>query len=132
MKLNRGVRRVKELDVAETIRAATRDGYLVYVLPKDGVVDRESFFDAVRECLPLAPPLVGSHSWDALSDSVWGGIDALDASGIVIVWQNSGLIRRTSPQEYETALEVLADLSESLADPVLTSGRPKHVSVLIG
>ncbi|MFJ5230140.1 hypothetical protein ACIQBJ_09595 [Kitasatospora sp. NPDC088391] len=43
------------------------------------VSDRAGFFDAVRDAFPMAPPLLGRHSWDALSDSPSGGL--LDTPG---------------------------------------------------
>jgi hypothetical protein len=44
------------------------------------------FFEAMKALLPLDPPLVGNRSWDALSDSLWSGLDQLAADNIAIVW----------------------------------------------
>ncbi len=76
MKLKPGVHEVSPSE-AERLRAeATAVGATVYLLSGDEIVDRDSFFDAVRATLPLDPLLVGYYnSWDALSDSIWVGVD---------------------------------------------------------
>jgi len=76
MKLKPGVYEVSPSE-AERLRAeATAVGATVYLLSGDEIVDRDSFFDAVRATSPLDPPLAGYYnSWDALSDSIWGGLE---------------------------------------------------------
>jgi len=132
MTFQTGVKRVENLDVEAAARNATGERAAVYVLPNSGIADRESLFDAVRASLPLDPPLIGTRSWDALSDSLWGGIDALDSSRVVIVWPNSAEMERVSPDAYKMALDVFADVAASVGDPAATDGSPKEVGILIG
>lgn len=120
------------LDVDSIVASAEREGARVYRLPRNGVIDKSSFFQAVRDWLPNEPPLAGPHNvWDALSDSLWGGFDALDAPRIVLIWPNASAMRRASPDEYRGALEILKFVADALADPRATVGRPKVLSIYV-
>lgn len=131
MNLKPGLHRTGALDVVTTRRQAEHVGFTVFVLPETGVVDRASFFDAVRATLPLDPPILGSRSWDALSDSLWEGLHTHPAKRIVIVWPGTGDIADSATAEFELALNVLADVASSLADPQATRDGPKEVAVLV-
>ncbi|GAA1023779.1 MULTISPECIES: barstar family protein [Amycolatopsis] len=89
------------------------------------------FFDAVRAVFPLNPPVVGSNSWDSLSDSLWQGLFELQASRIIVWWEDARLFKKNNPSEYEIALGILSDISGSLADSRATQGRVKRVSILV-
>lgn len=129
MRLPNGLTEVSHAELEGIIRQAELEGIPTYVLPR-GMASRESFFDAVRRGLPLDPPLEGSRSWDALSDSLWGGIDGLESDRVVIIWREAAAMT-AAPEELDIALKVLADVAASLADPSMTNGRPKDVSVYI-
>jgi len=52
-----------------------------------GVRDKGSFFARAIETLPQDPELVaGDPNWDALVDSLWGGLARLDDSRVAILW----------------------------------------------
>ena len=68
-----GLHQVAGFDVNAGARELTERGNRGFLLP-DGIKDRRTFFDGVRQVLPLDPPVVGHHSWDALSDSLWSGL----------------------------------------------------------
>lgn len=118
-------------DLERLIACLTERGWTVYILRGTHVTDRASFFDAVRAVLPLDPPLLGNRSWDALSDSIWGGLDALDSDRIAIIWENAASLQDASHTDYETALEIFMELSASLADEQATDGKPKEIAVVI-
>jgi hypothetical protein len=105
-------------------------GWRVFVLPH-GISDRASFFGGVRTACPLDPPLIGDRVWDALSDSLWSGLDAVDDGKIAIIWPDSTLMARLAPEEFSIAQDILADITESLADNKATVGHPKQVAVLL-
>lgn len=116
----------------ESLRAAALSaGATVFELRTPGVASREAFFDAVRETLPLDPPLLGSSSWDALSDSLWEGLYSLDTRNIVIIWRDASAFRAKAPEEFKIASSVLGDVSEAIASPDATCGEPKQLSVLL-
>ncbi|WP_223188996.1 MULTISPECIES: barstar family protein [unclassified Streptomyces] len=96
-----------------------------------GAGGRAAFFNAVRAVLPLDPPVVSSHSLDALSDSLWGGIYSTDDQKIAIIWEDSLRFFEDSPKEFEDACSVLAEVAESLTDEAFTVGRPKQVRVFV-
>lgn len=123
---------VPNLDVGEARTEAERAGFTSFVLPTAGVVDRPSFFDAVRVTLPLEPPLVGSHSWDALSDSLWEGLRTHEARSFLIIWPNTAAMASAAGPDLQIALDVFVDVADSLGDPEPTCGEPKVVAVLVG
>jgi hypothetical protein len=131
MEIKPGLHRPGVLDVEETRRQAEAAGYMTFVLPETGILDRASFFDAVRATFPLDPPLLGSRSWDALSDSLWEGLHAHAAKRIVILWPGTHSMATSSPSEFEIALHVLADIAASLANPRATCEQPKEVAILV-
>src|SRR5438105_14851542 len=59
-------------------------GWRVFVRSHD-IRDRSTFFDAVRDTLPLDPPPHGDRSWDALADSLSGGLYLLADNLVVII-----------------------------------------------
>ena len=117
--------------LAQARDAALSSGAAVFDLVTAGGSIRQAFFDAVGGALPLDPPLVGSRSWDALSDSVWGGLDSLDTRAIVITWRDASTFKDVAPWEFEIASSILHDLVKRLASWEATYGEPKQVSVLL-
>lgn len=119
------------MNVEAILREAHLAGLTTFALPR-GIADRASFFDAIRATLPLDPPLVGRHSWDALSDSLWEGLYGHDALRIVILWPETGKMAAAARADFETALNVLADVAHTLADPHVAPKRTKETTVLVG
>jgi hypothetical protein len=62
--------------------------YKVYELDGSRIEDAQTFFQIATDVLPLDPPLTqgGQVNWDALSDSMWGGLDRLGEPRVAIVW----------------------------------------------
>lgn len=132
MELRPGVTRTANFDVDEVLREATKAGYATFVLPDRGIVDRETFFDAIRTTLPLDPPLTSSHSWDAMSDSLWEGLHTLPEKGIVVLWPNSRTMADAAPADFVTAIEVLNDVAASLRNREATTRPIKELVVIVG
>ena len=130
MELTPKVYKVSPSEAERLIAEATAKGATVYKIRGDEIVDRASFFDAVRKTLPLSPPIVSDYSWDALSDSMWSGFDELETSRILVVWSNSDRLE-ASPVDYDLALGVFRQVIESIASEEFTVGRPKDVTVLL-
>jgi hypothetical protein len=86
--------------------------------------------EGVRGVFPLDPPLEGGPSWDALNDSLWGGLDSLKDDRIVIVWPDASHMRAYAPDEYAIATNVLAELPGLLSDGKVTAGPTKQLLVL--
>ncbi|HEY5947590.1 MAG TPA: barstar family protein [Kofleriaceae bacterium] len=131
MELEQGLQRTSKLDVEATRRQAEDAGYATIVLPGAGIVDRGSFFDAVRATFPLDPRLLGSESWDALSDSLFEGLHTHAAQRIAILWPRTSTMASSAASDLDIALQVLADVATTLADPQATRGNPKQVAVIV-
>jgi hypothetical protein len=127
--LERGVHRRPSLDTAEFGRQLKRNGWSVFSLPPE-IGDKSSFCQGVRSTLPVNPPLLTDH-WDALSDSLWSGLDEFNADKIAIIWPGSAKMAHDSPDEFDTAIEIFTDLTDSLADNEMTVGHPKQVAVML-
>jgi len=131
MKIRQGLLRTGCVDV-ETVRlAAEQAGFTTFVLPRTGVVDRNSFFDAVRATLPLDPSLKSSRSWDALSDSLFEGLHTSDARRIAIIWQGTRTMATSVGSDFETALGVLTDVANLLANAQATLDTTKELAILV-
>lgn len=131
MALVPGVHAVSVADIEAAVRVASTMGAAIFAFSTQGASTRADFFDAVRASLPLDPPLVGSRSWDALSDSLWGGIEALDASIVLITWTGAADLQKATPYDYDTAISVLWDLTSSLGHQEEAASEPKLVSVYV-
>ena len=100
------------------------------ILPP-GSTDRESFFRGIRAACPLDPPLVRNDNWDALSDSLWNGIDELEDSQVAIIWPDSTAMAPAAPHDFATAREILSGIAESLANSDATVGGPTLFAVVL-
>ena len=116
----------------ETAGALANEGWMTFVLDGAKMGHRRAVFATIRQVLPLDPPIESDRSWDALADSLWGGIDALEAKRVAIIWKNCEAMARRAPEDFEIVLGILRDLSDSLGDPEPTGGRPKEVCIIVG
>lgn len=68
----------------------------------------DSYFNAVRAQLPLDPVLVSNRSWDALIDSVSGGMLAAKGNRFVVVWPD--LMTWSDPTAVDALRAIVARL----------------------
>ncbi|MCX7290471.1 barstar family protein [Janthinobacterium sp.] len=120
---------VDELTAAKIMLDAQSDGKRVFCFPRH-ISSKAQFFDGVRAAFPLDPPLHGYHSWDALADSLWSGLEGLQEEDIVIVWRDSRHMQMQAEEDFAIALDILHDLPGALADVALTVNQPKKLLVL--
>lgn len=131
MVIDRGFHEVSGADIPGILAEAARRGVPVFTLSTAGRTDQEAFFEAVREALPLDPPLKAFRPvWDALSDSVWGGLHALEASRVVVIWPDAEPVAGAQG-DFRIALDLLRDVAATLAEARFTGGRPTQVSVYV-
>lgn len=131
MALVPGVHEGAAADLASAVRVASIVGAAIFSLSTTGASTRADFFDAVRASLPLDPPLVGSRSWDALLDSLRGGIEEVGAALIVITWTGAADLRSAHPADYDMAIEVLRAVTSDVGNEKYSVGKPKQVCVYI-
>lgn len=130
MIFNQGLHRFSSFDVNRGSCELADDGWKVFVLP-NGLKNTQAFFQGIRSVLPLDPPVLGNDNWDALSDSLWGGLDSLDTKKIAIIWPSSVEMEDTQPEDFEIATSILSGLTESLADVDATLGNVKQILVIL-
>lgn len=131
MALVRGVHEVSAAELASAVHVGSTMGAAIFSLSTHGAATLADFFDAVRANLPLDPPVVGSTSWDALSDSLWEGIHEVGAAIVLITWTGAADLQRASPKDYETAMSVFRDLISTLGNETYTAGEPQEVCVYV-
>ncbi|MFE1365628.1 barstar family protein [Streptomyces anulatus] len=130
MVIERGLHEVSVADIAGVLDEAARQGIPVFILRTAGRTDKEAFFAAVQGALRLDPALGPRMVWDALSDSVWGGLHELKSPHVVIVWPDARPVAGAEG-DFWIALSILRDVADSLAEARYTGGRPTQVSVYI-
>ena len=79
-----------------------------------GCSNTASFFEAVRRELPLDPMLGPSPNWNAFTDSLSNGIDAIGHRNVMLIWKDSHVMRRRDPGGFRTAVRCLQDIVDAL------------------
>lgn len=130
MMINAGFYEVPGGDIPGMLDEAARQGVPVFTLSTAGRTDKDAFFGAVQVALPLDPPLGPGRVWDALSDSVAGGLHELKSPRVVIVWTDARPVTGAEG-DFGIALEILRDVVATLAEDRYTGGRPTQVSVYV-
>jgi hypothetical protein len=125
-----GIHERRSIPMDELVAALRAEGWPTYVVP-GAPENAEAFFTAVRDALPLDPP-VHRAVWDALADSLWEGLHKLYVEKVAIAWPGSARLRDADPEAYGIALGILTDLVSDLADRKLTVDHETRVLVLLG
>jgi hypothetical protein len=127
-----GISRVNREIASKLAKDATSFGTRVFALPI-GIRDKKSLFRAMRESVPLDPPLSSERdNWDALADSPWSGLYSVREPSVLIVWPDAGEMLRASSKDFETATAMLAEVAITLDDPKVTNGPVKKVGIVLG
>jgi hypothetical protein len=131
MEIKPGLTRTGSVDAAALRRDAERAGYTTLMLPEQGIVDKASFFEAVRSTLPQDPPLGIYDNWDALSDSLSGGLYEHPDQRIAILWLGTQHMATSAPADFAVAVDILGGVAYQLSDPRTTGGETKEVAVMV-
>jgi hypothetical protein len=70
----------------QLVQSLRQEAFKVLELDGETITDAQSLFAEINRKLPLDPPLSGRVNWDALSDSLWGGLEKLGR----LEWQSFG------------------------------------------
>jgi hypothetical protein len=116
-------------EIERLVASYDREGWQIFRLP-GSLASKDEFFEGIRQSLPLDPPLQSNRSWDALSDSLWSGLDNLKERKIVIVWPDASRMKALAPEAFSIATSILMDLISTLADEKTTLGNTKDLRVL--
>lgn len=103
---------------------------ILYIPDNSGLKDE--FCSAVAENLPLDPPYdaVYGHNWDALDDSLWGGMDSLSEDKILIIWNSAGKMQNNDAQSFEIVCDIFSNLTVSLVDEKKKENKPFQLTVI--
>lgn len=107
------------------------DGYQCFVIDGSQIQSGESFFRAVRATLPLDPPVMRDDHWDALADSLFGGLVLLEEVRVAIMWTHADVMRISAAMQFKEALMMLSDIKKQLASATTTAGHPKSLRLIV-
>ena len=130
MSFENGLISIGPRDPQQISALASEAGFDVYIISTPSGTDASAFFQSVRSVLPLDPPLLSNDNWDALIDSLGGGIAELESLGVVIIWADALNLRAVSPRDFRVAMACLERVTEHVANPDWTD-RPKQLSVFV-
>lgn len=95
------------------------------------ILDGQTFYQAARKCLPQDPLLLSDKlKWDALADSLWGGIFNLEKSSVLIIWRKYLKMKENDKRSYIIACEILESMAATLNDPKYCAGRTTQLFIL--
>lgn len=126
-RLNLGLNEVSQFDI-DNIKSIF-DSWTLFLLPKD-INSRTEFFKAVKNNLPLDPILHSDNNWDALSDSLWSGLEELMEKRIIILWPNARKLKLSDNDAFLKASEILNEIAVSLNDEDAIAGNTKEVKII--
>ncbi len=105
------------MDDAGRLKAFLRDQrFRLVELDGSSVDDAESFFKKVKSLLPLDPPISGAVNWDALSDSLWGGLDELREARVALLWLHAEKMLHHGLCDLLSAVDCLQSVARSFND----------------
>lgn len=82
--------------------------------------------------LPLDPHLYpDSENWDALNDSLWGGLYSLQSPGSIITWEGFELMKNNFNSEFETILGVFNSIAGTISNPKYGNGLSSRLMVFL-
>lgn len=125
-----GVHLRQSVPADELISKLRAEGWPVYVVG-GAPASKAELHEAVRVSLPQDPPLGPVPNWDALLDSVRGGIRVLGKERVAVVWPQSSRLAEGDPDAYRVAKEILTDLVFGLADPKFSAGDTTRLLILL-
>ena len=111
----------------------------IFELPT-GIGSADEFFEQCCARLPMDPPFEKYHRqpsgrlerhWDALDDSLSGGLATVAEDTVIIVWRDPGTLAAQDADAATTAAHYFAKLAEEAVDPQV-NGWMKTVVVLLG
>lgn len=128
---SRLLQRMSSEDAHSAANQLAANGWVVFKLPDD-LRDRQAFLQAlVGMKFPLDPPMTVVRSWDALLDSVRGGLQDLDAERVAIVWPDPSAMKLRAPDDLGGIMLILGDVAAH-APAWAKAGAPADLRVVVG
>lgn len=106
-------------EAKELLTQAKNEGFAVFLIRNSK--SKQEFIANARKAFPLDPPLESNDNWDALSDSLWGGLDGCGAGKIFILWSDSNSLYLGCQKSYSAIKDIF--------DNIILSTQSNHLSV---
>ena len=114
-----------ENTVGKLIGEYKKNGYAIYLVDLKKSTKTSDMFLAIKSSVPLDPPLVKDGNFDALSDSLFGGVSIDESVNICLIFKQLSLFKKISKGTYDVMIEILNDNLSYLR------GEGKNVVVLV-
>jgi hypothetical protein len=105
----------KCLDALKCLLA--ENGFRIFELDGASIGDKISLFVKAGEHLPHENGLIARNSWDALIDTLWGGLAELNAERVAFIWTHAEKMLEHSL----TDMLIANDCFQHLASEVATT-----------
>lgn len=102
--------------VGKIIEEYKENGYTVYLVDLKRSTEISDLFLAIKSIVPLDPPLVKNGNFDALSDSLFGGVSTEENLNICLVFEQLSLFKKINKFTYDIMMEILNDNLSYLRD----------------
>ena len=77
------------------------------------------------------PPLGQGLSWDAFSDSLWSGVDALREPRISVLWRRADVLLHSAPAVFDEAVQCFREVAVLAQDPASGIDLPTTLRLLL-
>lgn len=128
MELKLGINFIKENEIAIVRQNAEQKKYKVYDI---NASCKHTIFENIKSKLPLDPPLVSNHVWDALLDSLFEGLSLEKSDEFLLICHETHEYKINHPSDYVIFLDVLKSVSDGLFDSENTAGNPKNLYIIM-
>ncbi|MFF1560527.1 hypothetical protein [Streptomyces sp. NPDC058279] len=128
MTFSAGVRALAPDQVGPALEELPSSGACVFHVDTGSATDMTSIIRAIADVVPMDPPTTG-RSWDAFSDSLWGGVHEVNAARVALVVR--GECWSECVGDVRIALDVFQEVAASLADEKATVNRPTTFAVYV-
>lgn len=109
------VRTVNILSENKLIEILKLEKFYIIRLNGSYIFDETTFFkEIVTQTIPLDPPLSGNVHYDALRDSLWGGIEGLHSEKVAIIWSNFNTMLSKGLPDYLKISQCIYNVAEGL------------------
>lgn len=105
------------------------EGWRVFTLP-NGIANRNEFVASLAAMdFPFDPKMESVRNWDALLDSLEGGLLSFAGERVALIWPDPASMRHRLPAEYAALLSVLEGV---WVDSTYWEDGPTEFRVIVG
>lgn len=88
--------------------------YRIFFIDGTQVITLADFFYWIKTTMPQDPPLSGRINFDALVDSLWGGLESSGESKIAVIWIDVNKFMDCEDNRFDLLCECFEELSTTL------------------